>query len=514
MLRRLHSRIIGMGSVCGMTRASPPAEVFLKTLPPPLEVDPARFAQFKTEEEDRASSIARGRSGRRMPVEKAPEPFFHFVGGSAGHKHVVLLLSNGNLVTFGDNAYGQTGAPLTSKHENEMSSTFSVRNRIDDARAPLYIDLGDTLTGSSIPLSCADVACGSNFSFVFLKNSRRVVAFGNNHVGQLGLGHKNQVDAMRGFETWNPLASWWPDTSSGVASFTCGFNHSVVELTSGSLYAFGSNTWGELGIGCTTSPMFPTRITYFDEKKIRIKKVAAGNSFTLFLSHEGRVFGCGATNEGQLPRNTFEPVPIPVGRHYIRNPDGSGASSSQPPDPTKLIRIKDIACVGSLAVFLTSRNEILIQGGLRDYGVSVHYPRLRILQQDIAWSEFGKKLGYIVSKIPQIVQLIPGPQTLLFKYENGCIGGLGSNAEGELYCRLKRVQGRNVNVAPSCSFVDVFPVLTPITQTDCEAHYRPFYLMGKGFTLVVDDGTVYPLREEGMPIELPQSAQGQRARTS
>lgn len=509
MIRRLHSRIIGMGSVCGITKPSPPAELFLKSLPSPAEVDPAKYERFKQEEEMRQDV---GRCGHHLPFQKSPEPFYDLVRGAAGHKHVVLMLSDGNLITFGDNAYGQTGSPMTSKGNSPLSLSATGKSRLDDAHEPLYIDLGDSLipsSGAGVP----QVSCGSNFSFVYLKGGRRVIAFGNNHFGQLGLGHKKLVDVSKGFEAWNPVAPWWSDNKSGIESLNCGFNHSVLQLENGDLFAFGSNTWGELAIGTTTSPMYPTPVTFFKEKGIRVKKVAVGNSFTLFLTDEGRVFGCGATDEGQLPVNAFEPVPIPIGRHFIKNADGTPVVSDKKPDPTKLIRVKDIACAGSLAAFLTYKNEVLIQGGFRDYGQSIRSPRLQLVQQEKALTVFRQALGLNTQGENDLLDvrvesLESGPQTVLLRYSNGCVAGFGSNAEGELHCQMKKFHGKDVNVAPAFSTDEAYPVFIPLV-TDFKTYAAPWFLMGKGFTLSVDSDDVLRLPAEAPPIELPPG-QGRR----
>lgn len=506
MFRRLHSRIVAMGSVCGMTPLSPPAEVFLKSLPAPKEVNPEKYERFKKEEGQRKV----GEAVNAFSQKVVKEPFYDFIRGASGHKHVVLLLSEGNLVTFGDNTHGQTAAPLLH-HEHSQQRIFDYSEKknnigiMDEARAPLFIDMGNTLAADS---SAVHVACGSNFSIVYVKETRRVICFGSNSVGQLGLGHKNIVDPSDGFETWDPLAAWFPDNSSvTVRSISCGFNHSIVQLTNGSLYAFGSNTWGELGIGSTTSPVYPTRILFFEERGIHIKKVALGNSFTLFLTTDGRVYGCGATEEGQLPRNAFEPVPIMIGRHFVRHSEGKSCSNGKIPDPKKLIRIKDIATVGSIAAYLTYKSELIVQGGLRDYGFSVPSPRLLLLSQDSAQRCFANSLGvspdHINSTSFSINSLQSGPQTLLLHYQNGCVGGFGANAEGELLNKVKSIHGKEVNVADVFSFNGIFPVWAPASVNVVAP--KPWFVLGKGFSMFVDNHCVLPLKSEGSPIELPSA---------
>ncbi|KEG07374.1 hypothetical protein DQ04_09991000, partial [Trypanosoma grayi] len=251
MLRRLHTRIVGLGSVCGLA-PSPPAEVFLKSLPPPAELDHTKYLRFEREE------LERQQAPRTPTPFEAPEPFYDICCGAAGHKHVVLMTREGNLITFGENKYGQTAAPRQQQQQQQKVGdgnplhTTTARRATNSDLAPLYVDLGGAF-------ACGEraVACGSNYTIVYQPGGRRVIGFGNNHMGQLGVGHKNQVDREKGFAEWDPTASWWGrsggSSSSVIRRITCGFNHAVLQLSCGSLFSFGSNTWGELGIGSTVS---------------------------------------------------------------------------------------------------------------------------------------------------------------------------------------------------------------------------------------------------------------------
>ncbi|EPY24821.1 hypothetical protein AGDE_12155 [Angomonas deanei] len=440
MFRRLHSRIIGAGAVCGLPSTAP-AEVFLKSLPPPEEVDPLKYRRFKEEE-------AQYRQSGGKPA--ASDPFFRFVSGAAGHKHCVLLTQEGNMVTFGDNRFGQTAGVK----EGESSIGGGVHQG-DQDWSPLYVDLAGIFKQDLALRTRA--TCGTNFTIVYQQGTRRAIAFGNNHLGQLGVGGKSAVDNTVGFQQWDPLASWWPsqDKSVVIEEVVTGYNHSVARLTDGSLYAFGSNTWGELGIGSTVSPMMASRISAFDHRPQRVRKVAAGNSFTLFLTEEGRVYGCGATNNGQLPPNSFEPVPIPLTRAFQVRHDGPATSD-------KLIRVKDIACVGSMSVFLSEKDEILIQGSFPQFGVTIPSPRFVAVDQTSVVEKFVALAGGAVQPSDfSVDRIVGGPSNLFVVYKNGFVAGMGANSEGQIYCERKTFKGKSVNVAPTHAVKELLPVLSP-----------------------------------------------------
>lgn len=513
MLRRLHTRIIGLGAVCGLS-PSPPAELFLKSLPPPAEADPGKHARF-TEEEEVAAGRGRPSPTAPLSYQPAPEPFFDIISGAAGHQHVVLLTREGNAITFGDNRYGQTAAPRRRDSAWRIALPAGLPASRGTAPAaagaPLYIDLDGALAPT--PRSDARVACGGNFTILYTRGGRRAIAFGNNHMGQLGVGHKKPVDSEKGFAEWNPLASWWPSAGTGDGSgstierIACGYNHSIVQLTCGALFAFGSNTWGELGLGSTTSPQAPERVSFFEQRHVCIKKVVAGNSFTLFLTVDGRVYGCGATNYGQLPINAHEPVPVAITRGLVQGEPMTSRGTGAP----KLIRIKDVACVGSLAVFVSVKDEIFLQGSLPEYGVQIPSPRLLQVKQGSAIASFSRTMGDASNEQGAgfvIEELVQGPSTVLVRYRNGCVAGLGANTAGQLHSVIKERNGKKMNTAPACIWEEVFPVFTPSRLSWArgpEVWGTSWLVAGDGFTLLFDNEEAYAVAEEAEPIELPQS---------
>lgn len=73
-----------------------------------------------------------------------------------------------------------------------------------------------------------------------MTESGRLFTFGSNEFGQLGLGHNTNVLKP------SCVKSLKPDKVVRVA---CGKAHTVVAMESGKMFGFGSNTEGQLGIG-------------------------------------------------------------------------------------------------------------------------------------------------------------------------------------------------------------------------------------------------------------------------
>lgn len=86
-----------------------------------------------------------------------------------------------------------------------------------------------------------ELSCGDEHTAV-VTESGRLFTFGSNEWGQLGLGHNNNVQKPSCVKALKP---------DHVAHVACGKAHTVVAMKSGRLHAFGSNNEGQLGVGRT-----------------------------------------------------------------------------------------------------------------------------------------------------------------------------------------------------------------------------------------------------------------------
>ncbi len=74
--------------------------------------------------------------------------------------------------------------------------------------------------------------------------------------------------------------------------------HNIILTTDGSLFSFGKNTFGSLGLGGKIFMPSPQKITKLSNKKI--VSVACGFYHSLALSDIGDVYSWGCGFEGQL----------------------------------------------------------------------------------------------------------------------------------------------------------------------------------------------------------------------
>ncbi|XP_029158683.1 X-linked retinitis pigmentosa GTPase regulator-like [Nylanderia fulva] len=85
-----------------------------------------------------------------------------------------------------------------------------------------------------------------------------------------------------------------------VVAIECGDEHSAVICQTGRLFVFGSNDWGQLGLGHKNHISKPSCVKILKPEKVT--HVACGRAHTLICTGAQKVFACGSNQEGQLGR--------------------------------------------------------------------------------------------------------------------------------------------------------------------------------------------------------------------
>jgi alpha-tubulin suppressor-like RCC1 family protein len=191
----------------------------------------------------------------------------------AGDSHTVILKSDGTVWTWGNNSNGQLG----------NSSTIQ-------SNTPLQV------SGLSNVIA---VASGASHTIV-LKSDGTVWAWGNNSSGQLGIGSTTQSST--------PVQV---GSLTNVIAVTAGDTHSVILKNDGanvSVWAWGSNSSGQLGNGGTTQSNAPLQVSGLSS----VTSISAGASHTVILKNDGTVWAWGSNSSGQLGNGTTTDVWTPV----------------------------------------------------------------------------------------------------------------------------------------------------------------------------------------------------------
>ncbi|MCL2818317.1 MAG: hypothetical protein FWD41_01095, partial [Actinomycetia bacterium] len=195
---------------------------------------------------------------------------------AAGGYHSLALAADGTVWTWGYNAFGQLGL-----------SDYSHRNVPTQVAA---------LDGKDI----VAIAGGDSFSLA-LSDDGRVWAWGENSQGQLGDGTTDQHPS--------------PVEVTGLADvkvtqIAAGTQHSIAVGSDGSLFCWGYNGYGQLGMGDLVDRHTPTQVAALADTQVTA--IAAGASHSLALAADGSLWAYGYNNSGQLGVGSHATQSLPV----------------------------------------------------------------------------------------------------------------------------------------------------------------------------------------------------------
>jgi uncharacterized repeat protein (TIGR02543 family) len=195
---------------------------------------------------------------------------------SLGSIHSSALTSNGRLFTWGRNTSGQLGDGTTTQRNSPVEIT-----------AGLNLISGETIT---------QVSLGSSHSSA-LTSSGRLFTWGYNYYGQLGDG----TTTDRNLPT-NITARFNLSVGETITQVSLGISLSSALTSSGRLFTWGSNSFGQLGDGTTTDRNLPTNITARFNLSVgeTIHQVTLGGAHSSLLTSRGRLFIWGFNTDGRL----------------------------------------------------------------------------------------------------------------------------------------------------------------------------------------------------------------------
>jgi alpha-tubulin suppressor-like RCC1 family protein len=133
-----------------------------------------------------------------------------------------------------------------------------------------------------------DVKCGFGHS-IALTNDGEVYAWGCNLNGQIGNGKEDTFQSkpskVNGFN------------NNRVVMISCGFHHSMALTEKGHVFSWGNNSWGQLGFETTVNSNKPKLI---ELNGVSIKKISCGRRHSLLLTDDGFIYAFGDNSFGQL----------------------------------------------------------------------------------------------------------------------------------------------------------------------------------------------------------------------
>ncbi|CAO1637787.1 unnamed protein product [Sympodiomycopsis kandeliae] len=156
---------------------------------------------------------------------------------------------------------------------------------------------------------------------VFVNVQGDAFVYGRNEKGQCGLPIKAQEQDLGGTSIDEPILldrtrHFSPplDTTSrsDIVHAACGRSHTLMVTQGGAVYAAGSNATSQLALPRQADTPIFTRIEGAPWTKAGdpVVQVAAGLTFSLFLTASGKVYACGSMEKGQLGNGR-------TGEHFV-----------------------------------------------------------------------------------------------------------------------------------------------------------------------------------------------------
>ncbi|MGO4858942.1 RCC1 domain-containing protein [Arthrobacter sp. 2MCAF14] len=241
-------------------------------------------------------------------------------------KTTLALKSDGTVWAWGNNVFGQLGNGTTTNSPVpvQVAGLSGVQSIASNGSTSLALKLDGTVrawgynfsgqlgngttTNSSVPVqvtglsavSAIATAPAEDAAVYTVKTDGTVWAWGANSYGELGIGSTN--------------ASTTPvqvSTLSGIRSVTTANNAVAVVKSDGTVWAWGHNAYGQLGIGTTSNSTSPAQVTGLSG----VKATTSSFSSTYGLKNDGTVRAWGSNTNGLLGNGTTtdSTTAVPVG---------------------------------------------------------------------------------------------------------------------------------------------------------------------------------------------------------
>jgi len=150
---------------------------------------------------------------------------------------------------------------------------------------------------SGSPLTDIIAIAGGGWHSLALRNDSTVWAWGSNSYGQLGNGSNTDSNV--------PVQV---SSLTGIIAIAGGSYHSLALKCDGTVWAWGYNVYGQLGNGTWTNSNVPVQVSSLTS----IIAITGGPLHSLAVKNDGTVWAWGANGSGQLGNGTWDGSNVPV----------------------------------------------------------------------------------------------------------------------------------------------------------------------------------------------------------
>lgn len=175
--------------------------------------------------------------------------------------HCCAVLDTGAVQCWGNNSNGKLGNSSTT-NSNVPVDVVSIDGTTSAA----------TSVSAGSQMTCATLTTGTAF------------CWGDNNFGQLGYGESG-VDRTA---PWQPLATSPGNTLIEIVDVEAGLSHACALIDDGSVYCWGNNTEGQLGVTGVNTSASPVQVDGLDGTR-KVVGVAAGGTHSCAVFEDGAV---------------------------------------------------------------------------------------------------------------------------------------------------------------------------------------------------------------------------------
>ena len=205
---------------------------------------------------------------------------------AAGDSDSLALTTSGKIWAWGWNNYGELGTGSTTNSSVPVSVTIPTSSF--------------TTLLSSLPNVVA-IAAGPYHSLA-LRNDGTVWTWGYNGSGQLG--NNTTTSSSSPLEVVSPTGTGY---LTGIVAISAGHDHSLALRNDGTVWAWGSNPYGQLGNSTVTNSLIPVQVftnAAGTSALTEVVAIGAGWYHSLAVDQFGQAWAWGYNGYGQLGNGT------------------------------------------------------------------------------------------------------------------------------------------------------------------------------------------------------------------
>ncbi|XP_011624150.2 ultraviolet-B receptor UVR8 isoform X1 [Amborella trichopoda] len=252
--------------------------------------------RLSTQKQASESSSSNEESFSALPCLVTLSPGVRIASVAAGGRHTLALSVSdiGQVWGWGYGGEGQLGLgfrirTVSSPHPIACIETSSYCK--DKSTAGLRGNITSDMQFHKVPGSYVTaIACGGRHSLV-LTDAGALLTFGWGQYGQCGQG-----------STDDELSPAFVSSLSGVQiqGLAAGLWHTMCISSTGEVYAFGGNQFGQLGTGVDQAETRPRLLDATSLENKHVKMISCGARHTAIITEDAKVFCWGWNKYGQL----------------------------------------------------------------------------------------------------------------------------------------------------------------------------------------------------------------------